>query len=137
MSIGTRWPLTADSLTEGVTRVPGETPSEVEAIQAAKRDIDAAEAPRPFVYLVTGDGHGEACRAELRRVAALGSKAAARELEQEEWHRRAERAARAVEPRLSFAEAREAIAAVAGKPPHGNLFSGRAMLVWLKRSQGQ
>ncbi len=45
VSIGTRWPITADSLTEAA-RVPGEYPSEVEAIQAAKRDSDEAEAPR-------------------------------------------------------------------------------------------
>ncbi len=89
-----------------------------------------------MVHLATGAGHGDAFRAELRRVAALGSKAAARELEQEEWHRRAELAARAIDPRLTFAAARAAIEAAAGKPPRGrDLFSGRAMLVWLARSQ--
>jgi hypothetical protein len=45
VSIGIRQPMTKDSLTDTVTRVPGEYPSEDEAILAAKRYIDAT-APR-------------------------------------------------------------------------------------------
>ncbi len=41
--LGTRERLTAYSLTDTVTRVPGEYASEVEAIQAAIRYIDAQE----------------------------------------------------------------------------------------------
>ena len=46
VSIGTRQPMTKDSLTDTVTRVPGEYPSEDEAIQAAKHYIDAEETHR-------------------------------------------------------------------------------------------
>ena len=46
VSIGKRQPMTKDSLTDTVTRVPGEYPSEDEAIQAAKRYIDAEETHR-------------------------------------------------------------------------------------------
>ena len=46
VSIGTRQPKTKDSLTDTVTRVPGEYPSEDEASQAAKRSIDAEETHR-------------------------------------------------------------------------------------------
>ena len=44
VSIGIRQPMTKDSLTATVTRVPGEYPSEAEAIQAAMRYIDRQEA---------------------------------------------------------------------------------------------
>jgi hypothetical protein len=46
VSLGQRQPLTSDSLADTVTRVPGEYPSDDEAIQAAKRYIDAADAGR-------------------------------------------------------------------------------------------
>ena len=46
VSIGKGQPMTKDSLTDTVTRVPGEYPSEDEAIQAAKRYIDAEETHR-------------------------------------------------------------------------------------------
>ena len=46
VSIGTRNPLTKDSLTDSVTRVPGEHHTEGEAIQAAKRYIDAEDSHR-------------------------------------------------------------------------------------------
>jgi hypothetical protein len=46
VSIGTRQPMTKDSLTDTVTRVPGEYPSEEEAIQGAKRYIDAEDSRR-------------------------------------------------------------------------------------------
>ena len=46
VSLGQRKPLTGDSLTERVRRVPGEYPSEAEAIQAAMRYIDEQEAHR-------------------------------------------------------------------------------------------
>jgi len=46
VSIGTRQPMTKDSLTDTVTRVPGEYPSEEEAIQGAKRYIDAEDSGR-------------------------------------------------------------------------------------------
>jgi len=46
VSIGTRNPLTKDSLTDTVTRVPGEHHTEGEAIQAAKRYIDAEDSHR-------------------------------------------------------------------------------------------
>jgi hypothetical protein len=102
------------------------------------KDEVASALLHEMVHLATGPSHGEAFRAELRRLAVLGSKAAAQELEREDWHLRAVRAARTVAPRLSFAEAREAIEAVAGKPPHGkDVSSGRAMLVWVQRAQGQ
>jgi hypothetical protein len=42
VSLGRRKPLTGDSLTERVRRVPGEYPSEAEAIQAGKHYIDEA-----------------------------------------------------------------------------------------------
>ena len=42
VSLGQRKPLTGDSLTERVRRVPGEYPSEAEAIQAGKHYIDEA-----------------------------------------------------------------------------------------------
>ena len=44
VSIGTRQPMTKDSLTDTVTRVPGEYPSEAEAMQAAMRYLDEQEA---------------------------------------------------------------------------------------------
>ena len=44
VSLGIRQPMTKDSLTATVTRVPGEYPSEAEAIQAAMRYIDEQEA---------------------------------------------------------------------------------------------
>ena len=44
VSLGRRTPLTTNSLTDTVTRVPGEYPSEAEAIQAAMRYIDEQEA---------------------------------------------------------------------------------------------
>ena len=46
VSIGIRQPMTKDSLTDTVTRVPGEYPSEEEAIQGAKRYIDAEDSGR-------------------------------------------------------------------------------------------
>ncbi len=46
VSLGKGRPLTTDSLTEAVTRVPGEQPSETEAVLAAKRYIDEVEAHR-------------------------------------------------------------------------------------------
>ena len=46
VSLGKGTPLTTNSLTDTVTRVPGEYPSEAEAIQAAMRYIDAQEAQR-------------------------------------------------------------------------------------------
>jgi Arc/MetJ-type ribon-helix-helix transcriptional regulator len=44
VSIGIRKPMTKDSLTDTVTRVPGEYPSEAEAMQAAMRYLDEQEA---------------------------------------------------------------------------------------------
>jgi hypothetical protein len=44
VSLGKGTPLTTNSLTATVTRVPGEHPSEAEAIQAAMRYIDEQEA---------------------------------------------------------------------------------------------
>ena len=44
VSIGIRQPMTKDSLTDTVTRVPGEYPSEAEAMQAAMRYLDEQEA---------------------------------------------------------------------------------------------
>ena len=44
VSLGRRTPLTTNSLTDTVTRGPGEYPSEAEAIQAAMRYIDEQEA---------------------------------------------------------------------------------------------
>jgi Arc/MetJ-type ribon-helix-helix transcriptional regulator len=44
VSLGKGTPLTTNSLTATVTRVPGEYPSEAEAIQAAMRYIDEQEA---------------------------------------------------------------------------------------------
>jgi len=44
--IGIRQPMTKDSLTATVMRVPGEYPSEAEAIQAAMHYIDEQEAHR-------------------------------------------------------------------------------------------
>ena len=46
VSLGTRKPLTTNSLTDAVTRVPGEYPSEEEAIHAAKRYIDEKDSRR-------------------------------------------------------------------------------------------
>ncbi len=46
VSIGKRRPITTDSLKETVTLVPGEYPSETEALLAAKRYTDEAEAHR-------------------------------------------------------------------------------------------
>jgi len=46
VGIGIRQPMTKDSLTATVRRVPGEYPSEAEAIQAAMRYIDEQEAHR-------------------------------------------------------------------------------------------
>lgn len=46
VSLGTRKPLTTNSLTDAVTRVPGEYPSEEEAVQAAKRYIDTQNCRR-------------------------------------------------------------------------------------------
>jgi hypothetical protein len=43
VSVGKRKAMTKDSLTAAVTRVPGEYESEAEALQAAKRYIDAEE----------------------------------------------------------------------------------------------
>lgn len=43
VSIGERKPMTKDSLTDAVTRVPGEYPSKAEALQAAKQYIDHVE----------------------------------------------------------------------------------------------
>jgi hypothetical protein len=45
-SLGKRTPLTTNSLTDTVTRVPGEYPSEEEAIHAAKRYIDDEDSRR-------------------------------------------------------------------------------------------
>jgi len=44
VSIGIRKPMTKDSLTDTVTRVPGEYPSEEDAMQAAMLYIDEQEA---------------------------------------------------------------------------------------------
>ena len=44
VSIGTPKPVTKDSLTNTVTRVPGEDQSAAKALEAAKRYIDEAEA---------------------------------------------------------------------------------------------
>ena len=46
VSLGKRTPLTTNSLTDTVTRVPGEYPSEEEAIHAAKRYIDEEDSRR-------------------------------------------------------------------------------------------
>jgi hypothetical protein len=43
VSLGGRKPVTEDSLTDTVTRVPGEYPSEAEALQAASKYIDHLE----------------------------------------------------------------------------------------------
>jgi len=44
VSIGTRQSTTKDSLTDTVTRVPGEYQSEAEALEAAKQYIDEEDA---------------------------------------------------------------------------------------------
>ena len=41
--IGKRRPITKDSLTDAVSRIPGDYPSEEEAVLAAKRYIDAED----------------------------------------------------------------------------------------------
>lgn len=46
VSIGKRKPLTKDSLTDTLTRVPGESPSEEEAVRAAKRYTDEEDSHR-------------------------------------------------------------------------------------------
>jgi len=46
VSIGRRKPMTKDSLTDTVTRVPGEYHSREEAMQAAKRYIDGEDSHR-------------------------------------------------------------------------------------------
>ena len=46
VSIGTRQSTTKDSLTDTVTRVPGEYQSVAEALEAAKRYIDEEDARR-------------------------------------------------------------------------------------------
>ena len=66
VSLGKRTPLTPNSLTDTVTRVPGEYPSEAEAIQAAMRYIDEQEAHRPD----PGEPHAAPTAAATERARA-------------------------------------------------------------------
>lgn len=100
-------------------------------------DTDELEAAllHEMVHIVTGGEHDDAFRDELRRIARMGCEAAARELEQEEWHHRTVIAAMAVDVCLSFAEARAAIMAMAGEHPRvKDALPMRGLNVWRKRA---